>query len=105
MDVRHVRMRSGRVVIGRKRLAIAAPEMEDGGFGGSGFRPLGARPWGGAHIRSPDAFRPVILRLPFLALALAAVLAGCATTRPASAPAREVTVLVYNIHAGKDAAG
>lgn len=35
--------------------------------------------------------------------ALAALLSGCAVASPA--PAREVTVLVYNIHAGKDAAG
>lgn len=39
------------------------------------------------------------------ALALAVLLAGCAAAPPAPAPAREVTVLVYNIHAGKDAAG
>jgi endonuclease/exonuclease/phosphatase family metal-dependent hydrolase len=39
------------------------------------------------------------------ASALTVVLAGCATAPPAAAPARAVTVLVYNIHAGKDAAG
>ena len=38
----------------------------------------------------------------FAALFLS-LLASCATLRPA--PAREVTVLVYNIHAGKDLAG
>jgi endonuclease/exonuclease/phosphatase family metal-dependent hydrolase len=40
-------------------------------------------------------------------VALAALLAGCAAIppAPAPAPAREVTVLVYNIHAGKDASG
>ncbi|HEY0022236.1 MAG TPA: endonuclease/exonuclease/phosphatase family protein [Longimicrobium sp.] len=37
-------------------------------------------------------------------LALAALLAGCATV-PAPPPEREVTVLVYNIRAGKDLAG
>jgi endonuclease/exonuclease/phosphatase family metal-dependent hydrolase len=38
-------------------------------------------------------------------VALAALLAGCAAAPPAPVPAREVTVLLYNIHAGKDAAG
>ncbi|HEY7767803.1 endonuclease/exonuclease/phosphatase family protein [Longimicrobium sp.] len=38
-----------------------------------------------------------------LVLALAALLAGCATV-PAPPPERAVTVLVYNIHAGKDTA-
>lgn len=40
-----------------------------------------------------------------LVTAVAAVLAGCATSPPASAPARALTVMVYNIHAGKDASG
>ena len=45
-----------------------------------------------------------LVPLRALALAgLAAAAAGC--TRQALAPAREVRVLVYNIHAGKDAAG
>ncbi len=44
-----------------------------------------------------------IARLPVLAFA--ALLAGCATAPPAPPPERELTVLVYNIHAGKDAAG
>lgn len=44
-----------------------------------------------------------ILRLP--SIALAALLAACAGTPPAASPARELSVLVYNIHAGKDAAG
>jgi endonuclease/exonuclease/phosphatase family metal-dependent hydrolase len=44
-----------------------------------------------------------ILRLP--SIALAALLAACAVTPPGPAPAREVSVLVYNIHAGKDAGG
>ncbi|HST58043.1 MAG TPA: endonuclease/exonuclease/phosphatase family protein [Longimicrobium sp.] len=49
----------------------------------------------------------MILSLRFSALALAALLAGCATTAPvpAPAPAREVTVMVYNIRAGKDVGG
>lgn len=38
-------------------------------------------------------------------LALAALLAGCATAPPAPPAEREVTVLVYNIRAGKDLAG
>lgn len=37
-------------------------------------------------------------------LALAALLAGCATLQPAPAP-QPLRVLVYNIHAGKDASG
>ena len=44
-----------------------------------------------------------ILRLS--CFATAAVLAACAVAPPAPAPAREVSVLVYNIHAGKDAGG
>jgi endonuclease/exonuclease/phosphatase family metal-dependent hydrolase len=47
--------------------------------------------------------RSVSLTRRFLVFALAVLLAGCATLAPA--PVREVTVLVYNIHAGKDAAG
>lgn len=42
--------------------------------------------------------------LPLRAIGLTALLAGCATA-PAPSPTPEVTVLVYNIHAGKDAAG
>ena len=37
-------------------------------------------------------------------LAIALILAGCTTMQPAAAP-RQLRVLVYNIHAGKDAAG
>ncbi|HEX8319135.1 endonuclease/exonuclease/phosphatase family protein [Longimicrobium sp.] len=40
-----------------------------------------------------------------LVLALAALLAGCATAPPAPPAEREVTVMVYNIRAGKDLAG
>ena len=43
--------------------------------------------------------------LRLVRVAFAALLAGCASTPPAPAPERGVTVLVYNIHAGKDAAG
>jgi endonuclease/exonuclease/phosphatase family metal-dependent hydrolase len=43
----------------------------------------------------------LLRRLP----ALAALLAGCATAPPAPAGERELTVLVYNIRAGKDLAG
>lgn len=53
--------------------------------------------------RSLPVLRFVSLTRTLPAFALAALLAGCATLAPA--PAREVTVLVYNIHAGKDAAG
>jgi endonuclease/exonuclease/phosphatase family metal-dependent hydrolase len=45
------------------------------------------------------------LRLRAPAFALPALLAACATAPPAPLHEREVTVLVYNIHAGKDAAG
>lgn len=41
----------------------------------------------------------------FFVLALAALLAGCATVVPAPPAERTVTVLVYNIRAGKDLAG
>lgn len=46
---------------------------------------------------------PVTRILRRTSFALAALLAGCASTPPAAA--REVSVLVYNIHAGKDAGG
>lgn len=39
------------------------------------------------------------------ALLFAALLASCAGVRPGSGGGREVSVLVYNIHAGKDAGG
>ncbi|HYD53002.1 MAG TPA: endonuclease/exonuclease/phosphatase family protein [Gemmatimonadaceae bacterium] len=42
--------------------------------------------------------------MPRLALFLLALVAACASTPRAPAP-RELTVLVYNVHAGKDAAG
>lgn len=45
------------------------------------------------------------LSLRFFALALAALLSGCATAPPAPGPAREVTVMVYNIRAGRDVGG
>jgi endonuclease/exonuclease/phosphatase family metal-dependent hydrolase len=49
---------------------------------------------------------PAVTNIVRLSLfALAALLAGCASTPPAASPARELTVLVYNIHAGKDAGG
>ena len=52
----------------------------------------------------------LVLRYPTppfrLLISLAAALtAGCATSAPGPSSTREVTVLVYNIHAGKDAAG
>jgi endonuclease/exonuclease/phosphatase family metal-dependent hydrolase len=51
----------------------------------------------------------VTLPFRFSAFALAVLLAGCATMPPAPAPspapAREVTVMVYNIRAGKDVGG
>jgi len=48
---------------------------------------------------------PLSRRLRRLGIALTALLAACATAPPAPSHGREVTVLVYNIHAGKDAAG
>src|SRR5688572_7117825 len=53
----------------------------------------------------PPPCRPVSLRIRVAAFVLPILLAGCATAPPAPAPGREVTVLVYNIRAGKDLAG
>ncbi|HET6763872.1 MAG TPA: endonuclease/exonuclease/phosphatase family protein [Longimicrobiaceae bacterium] len=47
----------------------------------------------------------MILPRRLTVFAVAALLAGCASAARAPAAGREVTVLVYNIHAGKDAAG
>ncbi|HEV3051241.1 MAG TPA: endonuclease/exonuclease/phosphatase family protein [Longimicrobium sp.] len=61
----------------------------------------------------PPPFRPAVrrvsamtsLRRPWpVALVLAALLAGCAGLDPDGRGGRDVTVLVYNIHAGKDTA-
>lgn len=53
----------------------------------------------------PVVPRSVLLPLRAFALVLAALLASCAGAGQGARGAREVTVLVYNIHAGKDAAG
>lgn len=49
--------------------------------------------------------RPSIRRFRPLALLLAVLLASCAGAARGAAGGREVTVLVYNIHAGKDTGG
>lgn len=64
---------------------------------------------GPAGPRFPETNPPVRPSVPLLLRAsvpvLAALLASCAGAGQAVPAGREVTVLVYNIHAGKDAAG